>query len=102
MVVLLAGEALFLGRRDDFAIDDQRRGRVVVERRDAQNASVIHTVRRPGRQAGLFPFDRAGWLGADVVDDAVDAAHAVDHAGRDPRRTSYGKGYQSAVMKSAV
>ena len=38
-----------------------------------------------GTQTGiscrLFPFNRAGRLGTDVVDDAVDATHVVD----DPR-----------------
>ena len=37
VVVLLAGEALFLRRGDDRAVDQQGRGGVVVERRDPQN-----------------------------------------------------------------
>ncbi len=28
----------------------------------------------------LFPFNGGGWLGADVVGDAIDAAHLVDDA----------------------
>ena len=56
-VVLLAGEALFLRRGDDRAVDDQRRGRVVVERGDAEDrghaitdarastAAVVHALR---------------------------------------------------------
>src|SRR5207302_8234598 len=31
---------------------------------------------------GSLPLDRAGGFGGDVVDDAVDAAHLVDDAGR--------------------
>ncbi len=37
LVVLLAGEALFLRRGDDLAVDDERGGGVVVEGGDAEN-----------------------------------------------------------------
>lgn len=30
----------------------------------------------------LFPLDRAGWFGGDVIGDAVDAGHFVDDARR--------------------
>ena len=36
-VMLLAREPLLLGRGDNVAVHDQRRGAVVVESRDAQN-----------------------------------------------------------------
>ncbi len=39
-VVLLAGEALFLRGGDDLAVHDQRRGAVVIERRNAEDAHV--------------------------------------------------------------
>ena len=39
VVVLLAGEALFLRGGDDLAVDDQRRGGVVIERRDSQDCA---------------------------------------------------------------
>jgi hypothetical protein len=38
-VVLLPREALLLRSRDDLAVDDDRGGRVVVERRDSQDRS---------------------------------------------------------------
>jgi hypothetical protein len=38
-VVLLPREALFLGRRDDLAIDDQGRRRVMVKGRNAEDRS---------------------------------------------------------------
>src|SRR5215510_11827437 len=34
----------------------------------------------------LLPFNRRRWLGRNVVDDAVDAAHFVDNARRDGRQ----------------
>src|SRR4029453_15981447 len=37
MVVLLAGEALFLRRRDDLAVDEKARGGVVVEGGDSED-----------------------------------------------------------------
>ncbi len=40
-VVLLAREALLLGRGDDFAIDDQRRRGIVVVGRDAEDAHTL-------------------------------------------------------------
>jgi hypothetical protein len=36
-IVFAAREALFLRRRDDIAVDDERRGAVVIERRDSEN-----------------------------------------------------------------
>jgi hypothetical protein len=38
MIMLNAGEALFLRCGHDFTIDDQAGGRVVIEGRDAKNA----------------------------------------------------------------
>src|SRR5688572_24229621 len=40
--------------------------------------------RRTFTVVSLFPFDCSGRLGRDVVGDAVDAAHLVDDAVRDP------------------
>jgi hypothetical protein len=46
IVVFLPGEALFLRRSDDPAVADERRGRVVIERRDSED-------RMPGRYGDL-------------------------------------------------
>ena len=42
VVVLLAREPLFLGGGHDPAVDHQGRGRVVIERRDAENGGHDH------------------------------------------------------------
>ena len=51
--------------------------------------------------SALLPLDRAGRLGGDVVDDAVDALHLVDDPARDRRRAGRtGSRAQSAVIAS--
>ena len=41
-VVFLAGESFFLGGCDDLAVNDQRRGGIVIECRDSQDRRLFH------------------------------------------------------------
>src|SRR5262249_47539617 len=53
--------------------------------------SRLMTPSPPAKRRRLLPFDRAGWLGRDVVDDAVHALDLVDDAGRDAGEHLVGK-----------
>jgi len=44
MVMLDPGKALLLGSSDNFAVHDKRSGRVMIERRDAEDTGPAHLV----------------------------------------------------------